>query len=259
MIITLVLVFFPLIAIGLSLGFGLPYLVSALLIYFLPGFILDLTYGTWRMFVRHFLFAAIVSIPFAIIVDFIGTSSHLWYVPHSIFASRFMGVLPYEDFFWMIFAIYTMVTLYDYFKRARSHDAPLINRRMWRFIIPAILALACFFILAYADPTFFIWNTPWAYVFLGLVFFALPAIVFFFLAKYSWKHAIRVAGYFLYVTIILEIVGSFLKDWIFVGSYLLSPLTIRAVTIPYEELFFVGVIGPLAAIGFYEYFDPITK
>jgi hypothetical protein len=170
-----------------------------------------------------------------------------------------MGLLPYEDFSWMIFAVYTMVALYDYFKGSRGGDATLMNRRMWRFIIPAIIALVCFFSLAYTNPAFFVWNTPWAYVFLGLVFFALPAIIFFFLAKYSWGHAIRVAGYFLYLTILLEITGSILKDWVFSGSYLFAPLVIGAVTIPWEELFFVGIIGPFAAIGFYEYFNGSRK
>jgi uncharacterized membrane protein YvlD (DUF360 family) len=170
-----------------------------------------------------------------------------------------MGILPYEDFFWMIFATYTMVSLYDYFKGTNGHRAALIDRGMWHFITPAIIALACFFFLAYVNPALFIWNTPWAYIFLGLVFFALPAIIFSFLAKYSWKSAIRVAAYFLYLTIVLEIAGSILKYWAFSGNYLLPPLAIGVVVIPYEELFFVGIIGALAAIGFYTYFDPPTE
>jgi hypothetical protein len=250
------LIFFPLVVIILSLGLGLPYLVSILLFYFLPGCYIDLMYGTWRLLGRHLLFSLVVSVPFAVIVDFIGTSSHLWYVPHSVFGGRFLGILPYEDFFWMIAATYAMVTLYDYFKfESKALKISIMNRRMWRFVLLAVAALGCFFVLVSINPALFIWNTSWTYVLLGLIFFALPALVLFLATRYEGKSAIPVVIYFFYFTLTFEIVGSRLKDWLFLGNYLLPRFTLFGTFIPSEELLFVGIIGPLAAIGFYEYFD----
>ena len=60
-------------------------------------------------------------------------------------------------------------------------------------------------------------------------------------------------GYFTYLTLLFEIVATFLKQWIFSGAYIFSPLNIFGNTpIPLEELFFVGFVGPLAAVAFYE-------
>lgn len=249
-----VLIASPLVGVILSLGYGLPYLISIFLFYLLPGLYLDISHGTPRSIVKHLLFAIIISIPFAIIVDYIGTQSGLWYVPQSLFSNRFLDVIPYEDFFWMIAAVYAMIALYVH---SEGRDEKVIfNKRMWTFILYAAIILAIFFVLIRFYPALFIWHTRWAYVILGIVFFLLPAGVWLAHAQNSFHRALPVVAYFFYFTLLFEITGTYLKDWIFRGVYLLPPLVLfGSSSIPYEELFFVGIIGPVAAIAFYEYFN----
>jgi hypothetical protein len=248
-----VLAIVPIIGIILSFRFVLPYAVSTILIYLLPGLYLDLDQRACRSIPRHFLFAIVVSIPFAIIADYIGTRSGLWYVPQSIFPWRFMGVIPYEDFLWMIAAVYVIVSLYG---RSEAQDKRVVFMNGGRrFVFSSTLILIVFFILNHLYPALFVWHTPWAYAILGIILFLIPAIIWLSSTTDPIRKVLPIIGYFFYLTLLLEITGTHLGDWLFQGKYLFpmfAPFGLGA--IPFEEFFFVGVVGPMAAIGLYEYF-----
>jgi hypothetical protein len=239
----------------LSVCLRTPYLVSTLLFYGSPGLYITLRRGHKWQVAKSFLFAVVVSIPFAIVVDFVGTTSHVWYVRESLFPFRFLNVIPVEDLVWLVVATYTIVILYASVLDKGKHE--LADARMSYFIVPASVALSAFFLfLVFGSPTLLSLDSRFTYLFLGTAFFALPAGLFLWRFPSFIERLIGLVTYFLYVTILFEIVATSLGEWEFHGTYLLPPLFFGgAGPIPYEELFFVGIVGPVAAVAFYEWFD----
>lgn len=248
-----ILLLIPILAMCLSFAFNLSYLTSIFLFYLAPGLYLVVRKNLRFQTLKSVVYAVVVSLPFAIVVDYIGTVSGVWKVPVSFFNSRLLGVLPYEDLLWMIAGVFTIIVFYEFL--IRENHGTLINKRMWHFVLPASLILAIFILITSISPRIFIWEGAYTYLILGTVFFFIPAALFTYLHPRTIRKSIPIITYFLYVTILFEITATSLNQWIFTGSYILQPLAIFNVLIPWEELFFVGLVGPVAAIALYEIFD----
>ncbi len=252
---TFSLVALPLVAALLSLLLKPGYLLSVILFYGSPAVYLALRFGRRARILKGLLFAVIVAVPFTIVVDYIGTTSGVWHVPASVFPYRLLSVIPIEDFLWMVLATYTVVLMHELLSGTDDHG--LVNRRMEHFILAASLGLNAFLILvASTDGALFAWHSRYVYLALGSGFFLVPAVLFFWRFPEVLYRCMFTVAYFFFVTLIFEVTATSLKEWVFGGSYLLPPFTIFGVgSVPYEELFFVGIIGPLAAIAFFEFFD----
>lgn len=251
----LVLVGLPIVAGVISVLLNTPYLVSILLFYGAPGFYVAFRFGhTWQA-IKGFLFAVITSLPFAVVVDYIGTASGVWYVPKTLFSGRFLDVIPVEDMLWMFCATYTVVMLYEVFCDKGKHE--LVDRRMRYFVILALSALGVFFLaVALGNSSLFAWQSRYTYLALGALFFLLPALLFLWRFPQFRRRSLPLVGYFLSLTVAFEFTATTLGQWVFTGKYLLPPLIVFANNpIPYEELFFVGIVGPLTVVALYEFFD----
>ncbi len=254
----ILLILFPIIATFVSIFFINSYPLSTILFYGVPGIYLSLRFGHLWQEKKGLLFAILVATPFAIIVDYIGIQSGLWYTPTSYFTVRFLGVIPWEDFLWMITATYTMIIIYETLLDKGKHE--LLDRRMLYFLLSAAIVLSGFFLLILTGRSdLFIFNSQYTYLVLGSLFFLLPTVLFILKFPKFLKRFLPLSAYFLYLTILFEIIATYLNQWIFTGTYLLPPINIFGNTpIAYEELFFVGIIGPMAAVAFYEFFDDDT-
>ncbi len=137
----------------------------------------------------------------------------------------------------------------------------LAYRRMLYFILPAIIVLVIFFfILATGRSEIFVFNGKYTYLILASIFFLFPALLFMVKLPKYLKFFLPISGYFLYLTILFETTATYLNQWVFAGQYLIQPLNIFGNTpIPYEELFFVGIIGPMTALSLYEFFGNNRK
>lgn len=251
----ILLILFPIIATAISIFIINSYPLSTILFYGVPGIYLSLRFGHLWQEKKGLLFAILVATPFAIIVDYIGIQSGIWYTPQSYFATRFLGVIPWEDFFWMITATYTMVIIYETLLDKGKHE--LLDRRILYFLLSAAIVLGSFFLLLLLGRSdLLIFDSQYTYLVLGSVFFLFPTVLFVLKFPKFLKRFLPLSAYFLYLTILFEITATHLNQWIFTGIYLLPPLNIFGnAPIAYEELFFVGIIGPMAAIAFYEFFD----
>lgn len=251
----IILLLLPVVAMFVSFGLINSYPLSTILFYGMPGIYVSLRFGKVWQEKKDLLFVTLVSTPFVIIIDYIGVKSGIWYTPHSYFATRFLGVIPWEDFFWMLTATYTILIIYETLLDKGKRE--LIDRRMLYFILSLLLVLGSFFLLiATQGSEFFIFDSEYTYFILGSIFFLFPAIVFIYEFPKFLKRLLPLSAYFLYLTILFEITATYLEQWIFTGKYLFPPLQIFANTpIAYEELLFVGFIGPMALIAFYEFFD----
>lgn len=251
--IVLVLAFLPIIVCFFAIHFSLSYPINVLLIYLAPGIAIGLYGKKYGQMLYHALFAVIVSFPFAVIVDYIGIKSNIWFVPHSIFASRFLGVIPFEDFFWIASGVFTIISLYTFFRRQKENL--VFNRKVGYFIVVSAAALILFYFITRWRQDVLIWEGKFSYLILASVFFLFPAIIFLGYLKNLRTHFWKVALYFLFITFILEATETCLGQWEFNGQYLVRQFTFLGNHhFPFEELFFVGIVGATAAAGFYEYF-----
>ncbi len=245
----------PIVAMFFSVKFNSSYSISTILFYALPGIYVLLRFGKIWQWWKALLFSVLFTTPFTIIVDYIGIKSGLWYTPTSSLAVRFLGIIPWEDFLWMIAGTYTIIMIYETLVSEGKQE--LINRRAIYFVLSAIIVLSIFFLFFVTGRTdFFIFESKYAYLILASIFFLFPALLFVIKFPEYLKNFLPLSVYFLYLTILFEITATYLHQWIFTGKYLIPPLNIFGNTpIPYEELFFVGVVGPIVALSLYEFFD----
>ncbi|MCX6751796.1 MAG: hypothetical protein NT161_03485 [Candidatus Nomurabacteria bacterium] len=251
-----VLIGLPVISLILSLLFRSPYHVfTTLFFYGLPSLYLIFRYKEYFYAFKGLIYVLIVATPIAIIVDYIGISSGLWFDPYSIFVNRFLGVIPLEDLIWMYSATYLIMIFYQTFLDIGKKE--LINKKIIKFIIPALIALAIFFVLVLTNNSqIFFWHSKYTYTILCTIFFLLPSIIFLLFFPHFLKKSLSITVYFFYVTTFLELTTTYLNQWVFKGEYIIKPFSLFGFgLVSFEELFFVGIVGPIAAIAFYEFFD----
>jgi lycopene cyclase domain-containing protein len=252
----LILIGLPILSFIFSLLLRSPYHVfTTLLFYGLPAAYLILRYREYSFALKDLIFILIVSTPFAIIIDYIAILSGFWFDPQSIFGARFLGVIPGEDFIWMFAATYLVIIFYQTFIDKGKRE--LIDKRVGRLAVPAAMLLAIFFIMVAANNTqYFLWSGRYGYLALGTLFFLLPSVLFLWRFPRFLKKSLWVIIYFCYVTLLLELTATHLNQWVFMGEYIIKPFFLFGFgPVPLEELFFVGVVGPIAGIAFYEFFD----
>ncbi len=233
--------------------FEIPYLLSIAIFYGLPGLYINIRQReAWRV-AKIVVFSAMASVPFTVIVDFIGTVSGAWFVPRTVLG-HFLNVIPFEDFLWFATAAYTVIVLHESTLRRAKRE--IVHANMRQFSFAACVLLTAFFLVRELMPALLVWQGRFTYMALGLVFFVLPATLILFRYHKLFGATLPLACYFFYLTIVFEAVATRYNQWTFPGQYLIPPLYILGSgPIPYEELFFVGFVGPFAAVAFYEYFD----
>jgi hypothetical protein len=241
----IILIAIPLISLLLVWFFDPGYVVAIVLFYLLPA--LYLLVGNKTPIGKMLIFSSIISIPFFVIVDYIGTISGIWEVPQSPF--RLLGVLPLEDYLWLLCG--TVLILVYYSVKSPQPKPMFINFKVLTF--GSIVALSLFTIIYQIFPSTLVWSGKFSYLLLGSLFFLLPGLLISMRYPGLIKEELKIIPYFLYTTLSFEMIATHQGYWIFTGDYIFSPLTIAGIgLVPLEELFFVGVAGPIAAVAFYK-------
>ena len=159
----------------------------------------------------------------------------------------------------MFAAVFVIMLVFETFLDKGKRE--FADQRMWSFVCAAFLVLGIFFFLLFSGGEgAFAFKSNLTYLFLGILFFLLPALVFLLKFPQFVRRAVPLAGYFFYVTLLFELTATFLDQWVFTGTYLIPPLNLFGNSpVAFEELFFVGIVGPLAAVALYEFFDDDRK
>ncbi len=136
----LFLIVFPAIAAAISLHFKMSYLFGIICFYLAPGACIAIKdkKDLWK----PLAFSVLTAIPFVLIVDYVGTVSNLWNVPYSALP-LLLGMLPFEDYVWMMSAIFTAVMLSGV--SGKASEKSLLNPRMNIFIACGSIAMLVFF------------------------------------------------------------------------------------------------------------------
>jgi len=252
----MILVLLPLLAVSASLYFKIYYLLAGIIVFHLvPGIYIALKKRKNIMY--PVIFSIVVSIPFALIVDYIATSSNLWHVPQSLFP-LFLGILPFEDYLWMVTAIFAIIMV----SNVSNQEAfpKFLAKRVKTFALFSIVLLGIFFSLYFIyGQSVFNFSTPYLYLIIGVCGFGLPTLLLGIYLKESVLKYIPTVLYFLYLTLIFEATAIHNSWWAFNGAYLLSPLTIFGKNLPIEELFFAGIVGTFMTVFLYRFLSTSNR
>ncbi len=249
----LVLIFFLILAVIISLAIKANFLISTFLFFGLPA--IWLSCRNKPVIKKVFLFSALLSIPFATIIDYIGTIDGSWFVPVSVFPFRFLDIIPIEDYIWGFMLVYLIVMYYEYFLDKGKNE--LIGEKMKLLAMVFLFALVLFFISLIVNPALL--KVRYAYFWLGMSLIVLPAIIFLFnFPKLIFRYT-KVAGYFFVLNFFHEIIGMELGQWVFPGNNFIGWVEIGEYRFPFEEFLFFIIIGSLGILSYYEFFDDDRK
>lgn len=223
-------------------------LAGVVAFYLMPG-IISMRARTGS-FLKIATFSVLISLPFTIIFDYIGTASGLWFVPESIFP-RFLNVIPVEDYLWLVaavFAILSVSTVPEETRRARwnLHAVTVIG------ILSAALLAIFFSALSSFGHGAFVFHGRYLYFLLASAVFGLPALLLWIRSRENLAKHVPVIMYFFFLSFLFEAVAVRNRWWEFTGEYLFPPVVIAGKPLPLEELFFVGIVGPVLAILMYK-------
>lgn len=245
----ILLILFPLLATALSLFFRVDYLILILLFFGLPALYFSLR--NRKIGEKTIIFSLIAAIPIAIIMDYICTLNNAWIVPTTVFPFRLFGIVPIEDIIWMILTTFSILTIYEFFINKTTVD--LLHRKM----IYLIILLAGLFILFLLMVSVFHYpfHLKYSYLWTSICLFFVPTVLFFFRYPKKVVKFLNVSVYFFFVILLMEITGLTLRHWIFTGTDVIGWINLFGCRFPFEEFFFLIMIGPLAALSYYEFFD----
>jgi hypothetical protein len=224
------------------------YLQSLILVFAVPSLYLSLRYI--NKFKKIAAFSLMVSIPIAIIFELAAFADKSWVVPYSIVPMRLFGLIPFEDFLWQFMTVYFILMFYECFcKKVFQSKFPrqIGSMNMLLYSIAIITALI-FFI----NPQILV--IPYAFLWLGIIFFPLPIIIFLSAYPSYTIPFLKVQIFFLYIHMIFELIGLKWNHWIFPSSHYIGWVSLFGQRFPLEEFIFVMCIGAMGACVYYEYF-----
>lgn len=246
--ILLPLIGFAAVAIGISLLLNLNLFIATCLFWGLPA--VYLSFINRRAVLPALLFSVASVFAFGLAVDYLGVVNHIWGTPDSLFNVWLFDSIPIEDPFWSFLYVFDIIMIYECLVANKSQKR-VPSKRFFMVVGGLLLASGVLFWAIDRFPNTMA-NIPYPYALTGLLFFVVPSIVF--LYKYP-THIIQfvsTACYLLPIAFANEIVGLMLGHWYFPEeAELLGRLGILGVVIPFEELFFFILIGPVAILTYY--------
>jgi hypothetical protein len=245
--ILLPLVGFAAVATGVSLLLDLSLFMASGLFWGLPALYLSLV--NRRAVGSALLFSLAAAVTFGLMVDYLGFINHVWDTPESIFSYWIFSLVPIENPMWSFLYIYNVIMVYE----CLANKKPGRPSKRFFWFIGGLALLAVVVHLA-ADRIDALRNIPYLYFSAGMLFFVAPAAAF--LAKYpKYLHNfVATACYLVPIAFANEVVGLTLGHWYFPAeAELLGHIGVLGVAIPFEELFFFILFGPIAILTYYVY------
>ena len=243
------MILLPVVAATLTLIFKTNFLISTLLFFGLPSLYLSLR--KLEIVPRSLIFTALFSIPLAIIIDYLAVMDKSWSVPTSLFSSRFLGVIPIEDFIWGFLYVFFIVMFYEYFLDfGKGEDRLAKNIKYFTVILLSLLIL--FFLFLFISPQLL--HIEYFYLKAGIILALLPLVTFLSFFPKFWTKYLKIGIYFLGLSLLFELVGLQTNQWTFPGHNFISFIEIFGLRIPVEEFLFWIVLGVPWILSYYEFF-----
>jgi len=205
---------------------------------------------------KSLIFSLVLGLPLFFIVDYIAHLTKTWLLHDSILPFRFFNYVPLEDWIWAVFYIYFIVIFYEYFLD-KDVKVQAWHKNMKYLVMGLLIAFVLFLSALILNPKYL--NIPYFYLTMGLTVILLPILLI--LLKFPKLTAkfFKTGAYFFYLVFIYEITGLKLDLWSFPGTEFIGWVTFLGVSFPIEEFVFWIMLGSMAALSYYEFFDDDRK
>lgn len=248
-----ILALIPIVSAYTALTFQTNYLVTTLLFFGVGP--LWFSFRAPQLILKTLIFTVLIAAPLGFaILDYILVLDGAWWSP-TIFSSRFMGILPYEDLIWGLLQGYFVIFLYEYFLDVGKNS--IVGRNFKYFFLLLTLLASVFTVAYYFVPKLL--HISYAYFWIGTIFFISPSALF------LWRHPavigkfVKLSCYFFYLHVIFEFTALTLGNWVFQGEHYISVVKLLGYNIPIEEIIVWWVLFIIAILSWYEFFDDDQK
>jgi len=241
----------PILASILSFLLSANYLVSILLFFGVPATFLS--YIKPKFIKKIALFSVVFGVPLAIIIDYIMEVTRAWFTPKTVFGFLLFGNVMIEDIIFTVLYLYLVAMFYEVFLD-KPHKAKLADPKLKYLFIGSMVALTVFIFFYITNPRLL--AIDFFYLKVGFVVGVIPIILV--LLKFpSWFDALlKTTVYFFYLAFLFEIVALLLGQWAFPAeAQFIGFVNILGIRFPMEELLFWILLGGMAALSYYKFFD----
>lgn len=243
----LLLILFPLIAVILSLGLKLNFIISTLIFFGLPS--VYLSFRTKKVILRTLTFTLLFGLSASIVLNYMASLDNSWEVP-TIFPFRLLDKVSIEEIVWSLLIVYFIVIFYEHFFDKGKHKVEY-SMRYLAYILISILVV--FLLSLFTNPDLLKIN--YFYLKAGLIAALLPLAAFLFEFHKFVSKFIKTGLYFFYLGLLNELTALQLGYWSFPGSNFIGWVTILGHRFPFEELLFFLMIFAIAVLAYFEFFD----
>ncbi|HBV01037.1 MAG TPA: hypothetical protein DEF00_01420 [Candidatus Taylorbacteria bacterium] len=243
----------PIAASFLSFLFNAGVLLSTALFFGVPA--LYLSYRCKKHIAKAALFSLLVTVPVATIVDYIMEHTRGWRLPSSVFGSfRLFGYVTIEQYIWLFLYVYLVVMFYEAFLESPHRAGDRRHPRLkWLFIA---LAAPLGVFLAVLAVNHSLLAIDYFYLKFGVLMIAAPVIFLVFRLPALLGRILKAGAYFFFLSLIYEVTALALRQWEFPAeNQFIGMISVFGMRFPFEEFFFWILLGAVAALAYYEFFD----
>ncbi|MCK4588924.1 MAG: hypothetical protein KAT77_00650 [Nanoarchaeota archaeon] len=247
------LIIWPIIASLLSLLLRPNNLISILLFFGLPA--VYLSFLAKKHIKKSLIFSLVIGIPFTIIIDYIANLTKTWDAP-TLFGFKIFNHIIIEDLIWGIVWVYFILIFYEYF--LDQHVTKKNYNKNLKYLIIFLLILSVlFFFFLIINPLLL--HIPYFYLVMGILVILLPLIFVLFEFPVLLTKFLKTGAYFFFLSFAYEITALKLGWWDFPGTEFIGWVEFLGLRFPFEELFFWIILGAMAVLAWYEFFDDDRK
>lgn len=243
----------PIIASVLSFAFSADILTSIFLFFGVPA--VYLSYLCRMRIVKTAFFSVLVTLPIATVVDYVMEHTGGWFLPLSVFGDfRLFGYVTIEQYIWLFLYVYLVVMFYETFlEHAPTRERTLDPRLKWLSLL-LLVPLGVFLILLAVNHSWL--QIDYFYLKFGLIMVIPPIIFLVFRLPKLLGRMLKAGTYFFFLSFIYELTALALGQWEFPAeNQFIGILDIGGMRFPFEEFFFWILLGAIATLSYYEFFD----
>lgn len=245
----ILILLWPVFAAVLSIIFDANYVISQLLFFGVPSIYLSIK--DKKLIKKVVLFSIFFSIPLTFVIDYVAHLTGTWHITFSYFP-KLLGFIVMENFLFVFLWFYFVIIYYEYFLEHKFKDK-LIYPQLKYAIIILFSLIFIFLAVLFSNPQllfvkyFYFWG--------GVIFAIIPIVGVLLEFPNLFVKFFKAGAYFFYFAFIYEVTALKLNQWTFPGDYFIGWIKVFGTKLPFEEIFFSLLIGSIAILSYYEFFD----
>lgn len=239
-----------------SLIFNAEIYGSLLLFFGLPSIYLSYRYP--QHIRKSAVFSLLISIPFAFLFDYVMESTGGWTLGRMALPNIWIiGHVSLFQIIWLFTYSFFILMYYLVFYKSSRRGA-LYQKRFPYFVAAMLIILLAVIFGHFFFPELL--YIHYFYLKAGIVVILLPTLAILGSHPALDKKMLKVGAFFLYYCLVYEVTALKLDQWSFPAhNEFIGLIHFHGYAFPLEELLFWIMLGAIAGLSYYEYFDDNCK